>query len=311
MKAVVTGGCGQIGSYLVELLISKGFEVTVLDNLVNGSLDNLRMVEGKYSFEKVNLSKDILIFKEADVVFHLAAIADMCLDNPKVVYESNILATFNVLETMVRDKVKTIVFASSSHVYGEAVVPTVESYFTFPISVYGGTKVACEGLIRGYWGQKGLKGVIVRFSTVSSERQRYGVYLDFIKRLRKNPKALTIFGDGKQRRSYVHARNAAEALWSCYEYSRKNNSCDTFNVANYDTSTILTVAKEVVSSMGLQDVKFSFTGGRSWLGDIERSELSIKKITSMVGWKPNPDTSNEVVRMAAKGICERLGVLKT
>jgi len=311
MKAVVTGGCGQIGSYLVELLISKGIEVTVLDNLVNGSLDNLKTVKGEYSFERIDLSRDILILEEADVVFHLAAIADMRLDRPEVIYENNILATFNVLQAMVRRGVKTIVFASSGHVYGDATTPTVESHPTFPISVYGGTKVACEGLVRGYCGQKGLKGIIVRFSTVSSERQRYGVYLDFIKRLRKNSKALTIFGDGKQRRSYVHARNAAEALWNCYEYSRKNNSCDVFNVANYDTSTILTVAKEVVSSMGLRDVKFSFTGGRSWLGDIERSELSIKKITSMVGWKPNPDTSNEVVRMAAKGICERLGVLKT
>jgi len=307
----VTGGCGQIGSYLVELLISEGFEVTVLDNLANGSLDNLKAVEGKCSFEKVDLSKDIFVLREADVVFHLAAIADMRLDHPKIMYENNILATFNVLEAMVRDHVKTIVFASSGHVYGKAVTPTVESYPTLPISVYGGTKMACEGLIRGYWGQKGLKGVIVRFSTVSSERQRYGVYLDFIERLKKNSKALKIFGDGEQRRSYVYGKSAAEALWLCYKYSRKYNSCEVFNVANRDTSTVCTVAKEIVSNMGLQDVELSFTGGQSWLGDIETSELSIKRIVAMVGWEPNPDTSDEVVRMAARGICERLGVSKT
>ena len=157
-KVLVTGGCGFIGSHLVDRLVNSGFSVCVVDNLSSGSLENVKHLFDGFDFRFIygDLLKPetfINVVKEYDFVFHLAANPEVRVGfvSPDVHFQQNVIATYNLLEALrVAGNVKTLVFTSSSTVYGEAEVPTPENYSLLkPISVYGASKLACEALISG------------------------------------------------------------------------------------------------------------------------------------------------------------------
>src|SRR5208337_1426868 len=158
MKCVVTGGAGFIGSHLVDRLLERNNDVVVIDNLSGGKLEFIEghFPDDRFNFVKLDLSGDLLIreLKGADIVFHLAANPDVKLgaENTKVHLQQNIIATFNVLESMRNFGVKNIAFTSTSTIYGEAaVIPTPEDYGPLmPISLYGASKLSCEALISAY-----------------------------------------------------------------------------------------------------------------------------------------------------------------
>ena len=142
MKTIVTGGCGFIGSHLVEKLVEEEHEVISIDNAstyLNKKAENI----------KKDIARDKIIdhFQGVETVFHLAAdpFVDKSAENPKKSFEDNVIGTFNVLEACRKSNVKQIVFTSTSTVYGEAkVMPTPEDYPLGPISNYGASKVAGE-----------------------------------------------------------------------------------------------------------------------------------------------------------------------
>lgn len=320
MKVLVTGGAGFIGSHLVEALIDKGHNVTVLDSLASGHKRNLNSVLNnpklKFLLGDCRNSKDVKeAIKGVDVVFHLAANPEVRLElaDPKKCYEQNIEATHALLEEVRNSEVQSIIFASSSTVYGDATtIPTPESYGPLkPISVYGASKLACEALVSSYCFSFEKRGVILRPANIVGPRSSHGVILDFIKKLKMNSSELEILGDGTQSKSYLYVDDCVNAMMKAYESSR--DRVVIYNVGSEDKMNVAEIAEVVIDEMSLKDVKLRFTGGvnggRGWVGDVKKMFLDTTKM-KMLGWKPKR-SSREAVRLAARMMIEEIESLKT
>ena len=301
-KIIVTGGAGFIGSHIVDRLLSIGNEVTVIDNLSSGRMEFLKAHSRDPNFKLVKL--DLLDTEKlnkaiagADMIYHLAANPDVRLGaaDTKVHLEQNIIATYNVLEAMRINKLKNIAFTSTSTVYGEAaIIPTPENYGPLiPISLYGASKLACEALITSYCHTFEMNSWIFRFANIVGPRSTHGIIVDFINKLRNDPHALEILGDGQQRKSYLHVSDCVEAMLFAVENSHE--MANIFNIGSDDTINSTQIGEIVVMEMGLKNAKFSYTGGkRGWKGDVPRMLLSIEKIKSL-GWNPLHDSHSSVV----------------
>jgi UDP-glucose 4-epimerase len=292
-KIIVTGGAGFIGSHIVDRLLLRGDEVIVIDNLSSGKMDFLKEHADNPDLKFIkldlldmeNLKKTV---KDADAVFHLAANPDVRLgvSDTRVHLEQNIIATYNLLEAMRINKMKNILFTSTSTVYGEAtIIPTPENYGPLvPISLYGASKLACEALITSYCSTFDMNSWLFRFANIVGPRGTHGIIIDFINKLRKDPDSLEILGDGKQNKSYIHVYDCIEAILFAMENSTE--MVNIFNIGSDDTINSTRIGEIVVEEMGLQNVEFKYTGGsRGWKGDVPKMLLSIDKIRSL-GWKP-------------------------
>jgi len=307
MRVLVTGGAGFIGSHLVDRLMELGHEVRVLDDLSAGSLDNVRrwLDDERFEFIKGDMRNPEIVkeaVKDVEAVFHLAANPEVRIgsQSPELLYETNVLITYNLLNAVRDSGVKYIVFTSSSTVYGDAeVIPTPEDYAPLePISVYGGAKLAAEALISGYAHTFGFRALIFRLANIIGERSNHGVIYDFINKLRRNPEELEILGDGTQRKSYLHVSDTVEGMLKIFEHFRgTEKTVDFYNLGNDDWITVREIAEIVSGEMGLKP-RFVFTGGvdggRGWKGDVKFMRLSIEK-AKKTGWRPRL-SSYEAVR---------------
>jgi UDP-glucose 4-epimerase len=306
---LVTGGAGFIGSHLVDMLLLEN-EVTVLDNFSSGNRGFLAQHHNNPNFHLIEA--DLLIpgalekaLTGVDMVFHLAANPDVKLgaENTRVHLEQNVLATYNLLEAMRKCTVKQIAFASTSTVYGEAAkVPTPEDYGPLlPISIYGASKLACEALISSYCHTFDMQSWIFRFANIVGERSTHGVLVDFIRKLRENPRELEILGCGKQMKSYLEVKECVQAMLYCVHGS--NEQINVFNVGSEDCVDVTKIADTVAGQMGLTDVRYHCTGGvdgRGWKGDVRVMQLSIEKIKRL-GWTPQ-DGSAQAILAAVKAL---------
>jgi len=304
MKCVVTGGAGFIGSHLVGRLMEKGHEVTVIDNLSGGRIEFIERYfsDDRFSFVKRDLSENqpIREIKGADVVFHLAANPDVKLgaDDTHVHLRQNVIATYNVLESMRSLGVKNIVFTSTSTVYGEAsVIPTPENYGPLvPISLYGASKLSCEALISAYCGTFDMSAWIYRFANIIGDHGTHGVIYDFINKLRKDPARLAILGDGRQSKSYLHVDDCVDGMLYALENSR--GKVNIYNIGSEDRIDVTGIGHIVAGEMGLERAEFTYTGGdRGWKGDVPVMGLSIEKIKAL-GWRPKYNSEVSVRRCA-------------
>jgi len=307
-SVLVTGGAGFIGSHLVERLLSEN-RVTVLDNFSSGRREHLahlkdpsfRLIEGDIMDEKaVEKALD-----DMDMVFHLAANPDVKLgaQDTRVHLDQNVLATYNLLEAMREAGVRQVAFTSTSTIYGEAeVVPTPEEYGPLkPISLYGASKLACEALISSYCHTFDMQSWIYRFANIVGERGTHGVLVDFISKLRANPRELEILGSGEQRKSYLEVRDCVLAMVHCVE--RSSEETNIFNIGSVDLIDVKGIADIVVEEMNLPEVRYRFTGGhqgRGWRGDVLVMQLSIDKI-SRLGWRPRHNSA-EAIRAATEAL---------
>ena len=299
-----------MGSFLVERLLSDGWRVRVVDNLSSGRWENLRGVEGHGGLEVV--VRDLKepdglgeAFREVDVVFHFAANPNLrvSVEDPRVCFDENLVATFSVLECCRRFKVDFMVFASSSTVYGEpSRIPTPEDYWPLkPISVYGSCKLACEELIGTYSRLYGVKSLVLRYANVVGPRSSRGVLVDFLRKLRREPGWLEILGDGSQRKSYLHVEDAVEATMRAYYYVEEAGlQEEVFNVGSEDWVTVREIADLAVEALGLGGVKYVFRpatlDGRGWLGDVKFMLLDVSKLRDKTGWRPRLNSRGAVAR---------------
>ena len=310
MKALVTGGAGFIGSHLVDKLISKGNSVTVYDNLSSGKKEFLKQHTQSDKFTLVEA--DLLDFervkkeiKDFDVVFHIAANPFVRLGEKqtRLDLEQGAMATYNILESMRLNGMKKIVFSSSSVVYAETPpIDIPETYGpTLPISLYGAGKLAGEGLISAFCGTFGFQAWIYRFANVVGIRGTHGVIVDFIEKLNKNPKELEILGDGRQQKPYLHVSDIVDGI--IYGFEHSNEQLNLYNLGCDSNTTVTHIAEMVVEEMGLENVKFNYTGGkRGWAGDVPRFQLAIDKM-SKLGWKARY-TSDDAVRKAIREVLD-------
>ena len=306
---LVTGGAGFIGSHVVDKLIASGAEVKVLDNLSAGSMSNLSSCKDNKRFNFIN--KDLndneglrKALEDVKIVFHIAADPEVRtgFEHPEISYRENIQHTFYLLEQVRKSNVETILFTSSSTVYGEPdIIPTPEFYGPLiPISPYGASKLACEALISSYCHTYGMKGKIFRLANVIGSRSKHGVILDFIKKLRLSNKRLEVLGDGKQSKSYLHVNDCVDCFFFCLTVNKRK--LEIFNVGNEDRIDVISIAKIVCKNMNLGDVDIVTTGGvdngRGWIGDVKKMHLDISKLKKL-GWRPKL-SSAEAIKLASK-----------
>lgn len=315
MNVLITGGAGFIGSHLVDEFMRRGDSVTVIDNLGSGSLDNLKQWIGnpKFKFVKVDLKfpdKWINEFNNIDCVLHFAANPEVRISvtDPRIHFNENLVATFNVLEACRHSKIPLLAFASSSTVYGDAnKIPTPEEYTPLrPISIYGAVKLSCEVLIETYSNLYNIRSLILRYANIVGPRSKHGVIIDFIKKLERNKRMLEILGDGSQKKSYLYISDAVNATIKAIEFMLKSErSIEVFNIGSEDWITVKEIADIVSRNLGLNDVKYVYKPatqeGGGWPGDVKRMLLDITKIKTMTGWYPRLN-SRESIEIALRSL---------
>jgi len=314
IRAFVTGGAGFIGSHLVDHLVDRGVQVTIYDNL---SIGQKRFVQDHIDSGAARLVvADLLDFdslaqhlRDCEVVFHLAANpeARWGIENTRLDLEQETLVTYNVLEVMRRNSVKQIVFASSGTVYGEVDGPVDEDHGPlFPISLYGAGKLACEALISAFVSTFGLQGWIFRFGNVLGPRGTHGAVMDFITKLKENPRELEILGDGRQRKPYLHVYDCVDGI--LYGYEHASAPLNYFNLGPSDTTQVRKLAEFLITEIGLEGVQLRYTGGeRGWPGDVPRSFFKVDKMAGL-GWKTRYG-SDEAARLAIREMVVELNLV--
>ncbi len=291
-RVLITGGAGFIGSNLADRLLARGDEVVVYDNLATGIPEFLEAAGRSKAFTLVR--GDVLDLEAltraaagADVVFHLAANADVRfgLEHPRRDLEQNTIATFNVLEAMRQNGVKRIAFSSTGSIYGEPEVHPTPETCPFPVqtSLYGASKLAGEGLIQAYCEGYGFQGYIFRFVSILGERYTHGHVFDFYKALRRDPRALRVLGNGKQRKSYLHVQDCIDAMLLALE--RASGKVNIFNLGANEYCTVNDSIGWITGHLGISPDR-TYTGGeRGWVGDSPFIFLDTARIRAL-GWTP-------------------------
>lgn len=306
----MTGGAGFIGSHLIEVLRGRREDIVVLDNLSSGPLENLPEREAGFEFVKADLKSFQgweHVLEGVSLVYHLAANPEVRVGetDPSVHFQENLFATFKLLEAMRRStQSKSIVFASTSTVYGEpSQFPTREDYGPLlPISTYGASKLGCEVLLSSYAYTHGLRALVLRLGNCVGSRAQHGVLVDFIRKLKANRDNLEVLGDGTQEKSYIHVDDCIDAaLFLKDRFLSSQERCTLYNVSSTDQISVKRIAEIVTEELGVRGARISFTGGvdggRGWLGDVKKMHLSIAKLQAL-GW--NPKLSSEAaIRKAA------------
>lgn len=302
MRCLVTGCAGFIGSALTDRLLASGHEVIGYDDFSTGQERFLELARRSPGFRLVRgdtLDARALAdaISGAEIVFHLAANADVRsgLEHPRCDIEQNVLATHNVLEAMRARGVKRIAFTSTGSVYGEAaVVPTPEDA-PFPVqtSLYGASKLACEGLLSAYAEGYGLQACVFRLVSVLGERYSHGHVFDFYRKLKTDPREVEVLGDGRQRKSYVYVQDCVDAMLTVV--SRSESRFTVVNVGREDFCTVDESLGWICAHLGL-DPRRRYSGGdRGWVGDNPVIWLDVSRLKAM-GWRPQVGLREGVVR---------------
>jgi UDP-glucose 4-epimerase len=303
MKYFVTGGAGFIGSNMVDFLAKNPENsVVIYDNFSTGireflegalKLPNVKLIEGDLLDEK----KLDEAMAGAEFVMHFAANADIRhgLEHPRKDLEQNTIGTFNMLEAMRKNNVKKIVFSSTGPVYGEPkVFPTPEDC-PFPVqtSLYAASKLAGEGMIAAYCEGFGMTAYIFRFVSILGERYPHGFCFDFYKRLLANPNELFVYGNGKQRKSYLYIGDCISAIMTAVQ-----KSTGKVNIYNLGTDEYIEVNQSIqwiCEYMGLKP-KLKYSGGeRGWIGDNPFVFLDCSRIKAL-GWRAEYSIKDAIVK---------------
>ena len=315
MRAFVTGGAGFIGSNLVRRLVCDGHTVTAYDDLSLGRREFLEPLirQKKIRFVKADLTDDRRLAAHLsghDTVFHLQANSDVARSLVQTDRDLRLgtIATYRVLETMRVSGVKRIVFASTSAVYGNArEKPTPESYGPlFPISLYGASKLAAEGLITAFAHCFGIQSWIFRFGNVAGRNGTHGIIVDLLRQFRRRPKAIRVLGDGHQAKPYIHVDDCIDGMLYGLARARKELNC--FNLTTAGSTKVKTIVRLLMKAAGAEHLPLHFTGGKGgWRGDVPQVRLDGSKLARL-GWHPQL-ASYEAVKRAVAELVEQTHLL--
>lgn len=329
-RVFVTGGAGFIGSQMAERFLKLGNSVTCFDNLILGRRELLAPCESyassdpdvKFKFveaDLLDLDRVIQEMKGHDLVVHLAANSDISqgVEKSDVDLKNGTIATFNTLEAMRKTGVRDLLFASTSAIYGEASLkPTPENYGPlFPISFYGASKLACEGLITAFAHNCGLRAVAFRFANIVGPKSTHGAIHDFTARLLKDASVLKVLGNGTQQKSYLHVDDCIDGM--LFGYSKflatpsEGELFQCFNLASHGVSNVRFLAETVVDAFQ-NELKLSVRprvefgeGNRGWVGDVSYTWLDGARLEKL-GWIAKLDSNAAVKRAVGEIVKEKV-----
>lgn len=281
-KVIVTGGAGFIGSNLVNELVKEGYDVHVIDNLSEGKKERVNPKATLHIADITNLEQIKPIFRGAEFVFHMAAMARVqySIDFPIKSNEANILGTLNVLIASHENKVKRVVYSASSSAYGDQdKLPLVETMYPNPKSPYGAQKYMGEVYAKVWSEVYGLSTVSLRYFNVYGPGQSAdGAYVLVIPKLLKqknNGGKMTITGDGLQTRDFTHVRDVVRANILAAK-SDKVGKGEVINIGAGKGKSILEVVKTIGGEYEFIPARIE---PRNTLADASRAR-------ELLGWEP-------------------------
>jgi UDP-glucose 4-epimerase len=306
MRALVTGGAGFIGSNLVDALLDRGDEVTVVDNLSTGRVENLDGARRRgIAFHEADITDaerlcELFAGARPDIVFHLAAQIDVrkSIDDPAWDASINVGGTINVLDAARRAGVKRVVNTSTGGaIYGDVdTIPTPETTPPRPMAAYGTSKLCAETYCGWFERLYGLSAVTLRYGNVYGPRQdplgEAGVIAIFCGKLMSGERPM-IFGDGRQTRDYVYVADVVAANLAAASHPEAHG---VYNVGTGRERSVLEVLAALRRAAGLDDddLQPEFAPGR--LGELQRSALDVSRARAELGFTAEADLDDGMRR---------------
>lgn len=287
-RVLVTGGAGFIGSHIVHKLVDLGAQVTVLDDLSSGNLENLKDIKHKINFINksiVNLDSCLQATANQKVIFHLAAFISVpeSIEDPKRCHEINVNGMFNILEAARLNNVKRFVFSSSAAVYGPTENICKENMPFDAQSPYGTTKAIGELYCKQFATNFGLNTIVLRYFNVFGERQNPdGAYAAVVAKftdLMKQDKPVTIFGDGLQTRDFIPVADVVEANLTVAMLDDHEMNGQVFNIGTGKSINLLELVNMLKKDHPSYDQEIQFKPARA--GDIKHSSADCSKYQSL------------------------------
>ncbi|ULM95097.1 NAD-dependent epimerase/dehydratase family protein [Peribacillus frigoritolerans] len=299
-KVLITGGCGFIGSHLAEKLSELKFDVTVVDNLVTGSINNIN--QKKITFFECDILEDhfdeIVKQYRPNYIIHLAAQANVNESINNILYDEqvNIRGTLKVIDLSRKYNVKKIVFASTSAVYGHPkFLPMDTSHIAEPLSPYGASKYASEHYLRLAKKLFNIDFTVLRYGNVYGPKQNAklegGIVAIFSSAVSQNVRP-TIFGDGEQTRDFVFVGDIVSANIQALKFGSGQ-------ILNVSTGTQVSVNQlfQLIKSISESHIEPIYKEERA--GDIKHSLMCIKKTSEILQWSPVVDLKEGLIKTLA------------
>ncbi len=323
MRILITGGAGFIGSHLAEDLLAEGNDVTILDNLSTGKLENIASLEGNPNFHIVigDILNEFLVDKlveRADWVFHLAAAVgvDLIVKNPLQSLMTNIKGSEIVLESVYRYHRK-ILITSTSEIYGKNTNGPLKEeddrILGSPLKArwsYSTSKAVDEILAYVYWKEKKVSTIIVRLFNTVGPRQTgaYGMVIPrFVEQALKD-QDITVYGDGTQSRCFLYVKDATQGMLSLIKQADAVGQV--FNLGSQEEITIQELAEEVIRLTGSRSriVYVSYDQAyEDGFEDMQRRVPDTTKASRLMGFKPTMGL-REILNMVIEEFRKKLSV---
>lgn len=315
MRALITGGCGFIGSHLAEALLARGDQVTVLDDLSTGKIQNIAQIEGQAGLRTLigSVTDEQLVHeavRDCDQVFHLASAVGvrLIMDKPVETIDTIVSGTQIVLKQANRYR-KPVLLTSTSEVYGKSTaVPFEEDgdRLSGPTTkhrwAYACAKALDEFLAMAYWRATRLPVIVVRLFNTVGPRQtgQYGMVIPNFVRQAQEGQTLRVYGDGQQSRCFCHVLDVVRGLVAAMDCSQARGQV--INLGATEEITILELARKIIaetssrSQIGLVPYADVFGDG---FEDMQRRVPSIAKAQRLLGWQPQRSLS-DIIRDVAQ-----------
>jgi len=300
MKVLITGGAGFIGSHLCDSLVTRGFKVSILDNLSTGSNNNVSHLMDKIEVFQGNIKDQKLVeslVSDSDLVFHMAAAVGVktILKNPIESMSTNFAGSEIVLNACAKFD-KKIVIASTSEIYGknmnQPLSETDDRIMGAPQKLrwsYADSKALEEAMAYALYLTKNLKVITVRFFNVVGPRQSgsYGMVLPRFVKAALNDNNVEVFGDGNQKRVFCHVLDAIDAIIKLTEIEKSVGQV--FNIGGSEEISIKELAQEVIKQTNSNSKVTFMTYNDSYgegFEDMQRRVPDLTKIQDYISWKP-------------------------
>ena len=300
-KVLVTGGCGFIGSHIVDRCIDLDYEVVVIDDESATCNDNF-YYNDKANYHKVSITFNNIedLFNNVDYVFHLAAESRIqpALENPELAIKTNVLGTCRVLQYSLQNDVKRVIYSSTSSAYGLAnPTPAREDMKKDCLNPYSITKTAGEEFARMYYNLYGLETITFRYFNVYGERQptkgQYAPVVGLFQKQNSEERPMTVVGDGLQTRDYTHVSDVVEA--NIKAITAPKEACgELFNIGTGNSYSVL----DLVKMVGGKAADYIHIPPRK--GEARHTKADITKAKNILKWKPSVDLNNWITTKAVE-----------